>query len=201
MRGGEVTACAFAPDMTRLASACSDETLKLWDARSGQELATLSGHSDAVTGCTFAPDARRLASVSSDGTLRLWDAVRGEELGRFPLDTGCQTIAWSPDGMHLAANTATGGLHILTLENLARIPAVATAFTHLPTERKRSSGDSTIPHVGCWRCRQWFAVEAAQLGREVLCPRCGARLRLNSFTIDADWRSIARAWAGASRDG
>jgi hypothetical protein len=32
------------------------------------------------------------------------------------------------------------------------------------------------------------------LGTELDCPKCGARLTLNPFTINADWRPIRKAW-------
>ena len=35
---------AFSPDGKRLASASADETVKVWDAQTGQELLTFKGH-------------------------------------------------------------------------------------------------------------------------------------------------------------
>jgi len=49
-------------------------------------------------------------------------------------------------------------------------------------------------HFGCPLCRLWSAAPGSALGQELDCPRCGLRLKLNPFTIDADWRPIARAW-------
>ena len=44
----EVMSVAFSPDGKRLAVGERDETVKVWDARSGQEMLTLKGHTDAV---------------------------------------------------------------------------------------------------------------------------------------------------------
>jgi WD40 repeat protein len=71
---------AWSPDGRRIVSASSDNTLRIWDADSGQGLRTLSGHENSVWGCAWSPDGRRIVSVSSDGTLRLWDVQRGREL-------------------------------------------------------------------------------------------------------------------------
>jgi WD40 repeat protein len=62
----------FSPDGTRLASASGDNTVRLWDARDGQPLVTLAGHTNVVAHVTFSPDGTRLASASWDHTVRLW---------------------------------------------------------------------------------------------------------------------------------
>ncbi|MCG8365210.1 MAG: hypothetical protein MJA27_18005 [Pseudanabaenales cyanobacterium] len=51
----------------------------LWDAASGQVLATLND-GDVVGAITFSPDGQSVATVSWDGTARLWDAASGEVL-------------------------------------------------------------------------------------------------------------------------
>ena len=70
---------AFSPDGKRLASASYDETVKVWDAATGQETLTLKGHTSAVTSVAFSPDGKRLASASGDGTVKVWDAATGQE--------------------------------------------------------------------------------------------------------------------------
>jgi len=50
--------------------------VNLWDAETGQELRTLSGHSGWVNAIAFSPDDQTLASGSCDGQVRLWDVAR-----------------------------------------------------------------------------------------------------------------------------
>jgi tetratricopeptide (TPR) repeat protein len=69
-----VSSVAFSPDGQRLASASWDQSVKLWDAVSGQELRTLKGHTNMVSSVAFSPDGQRLASASHDATVKLWDA-------------------------------------------------------------------------------------------------------------------------------
>jgi WD40 repeat protein len=79
--------------------------VKLWDATSGQEGRTLSGHSDAVTGVAFSPDGHRLASASGDQTVKLWNTATGQEVLTLSFDAVMVSgVAFSPDGRRLAAS-------------------------------------------------------------------------------------------------
>ena len=50
-----------------------DNTLKVWDAQTGQETLTFKGHSGSVTSMSFSPDGKRIVSGSADKTLKVWD--------------------------------------------------------------------------------------------------------------------------------
>ena len=68
-----VTQVNFSPDGQRLASASYDNTVKVWDATTGQESLTLKGHTGDVNSVSFSPDGQRLASASHDGTVKVWE--------------------------------------------------------------------------------------------------------------------------------
>jgi WD40 repeat protein/tRNA A-37 threonylcarbamoyl transferase component Bud32 len=59
-----------------LASASSDNTIKLWDLSTKWELRTLKGHTREVTSVAFSPDGKSLASGSADGTINIWRVFR-----------------------------------------------------------------------------------------------------------------------------
>ncbi|WP_185747446.1 WD40 repeat domain-containing protein [Humibacillus xanthopallidus] len=99
-----VSAVAFSPDGGRLISASMDRTLVVWDAGSGERLATLAGHHSGVTSLAWSPDGRRVVSGSWDDTVRMWDAWSGDLVATLEgHDRGVGGVAWSPDGAHLAS--------------------------------------------------------------------------------------------------
>lgn len=103
---GPIYSMAWSPNGRVLASAGYGQ-VKLWDAVTRQELATLTGHSSYVWGVAWSPDGSTLASASQDGTVRLWDAASLENT--TVLETGWAfSVSWSPDGKYLVVGTGSG---------------------------------------------------------------------------------------------
>ncbi len=99
-----VNGVAFSPDGRRIASASRDQTVKVWDAGSGQVALTLKGHTDGVHGVAFSPDGRRIASAGWDQTVKVWDAGSGQETLTLEGHTGgVRGVAFSPDGRRIAS--------------------------------------------------------------------------------------------------
>lgn len=81
----------FTPDGSKVATASSDHSLKIWNAVSGEELATLVGHQGPVASVAISPDGRLLASGSQDNTIRLWDVPQTKPLQVFAGHQGAAT--------------------------------------------------------------------------------------------------------------
>jgi WD40 repeat protein len=63
---------SFSPDGKRLATGSEDMTAKLWDAGTGKELMSLSGHGAAVGSVTWSADGKRLATAGVDGIVEVY---------------------------------------------------------------------------------------------------------------------------------
>ena len=70
-------AVAFSADGRVLASASTDQTIRLWDAETGNLMHVLDAHTQQVWAISFRPDSQLLASGSFDGTIKLWDVQSG----------------------------------------------------------------------------------------------------------------------------
>jgi len=94
----------FSPDGTRVVTTSADKTIRIWDAATGEPLATLHGHAGAAYVATYTADGTGLVSVGWDGTMRTWD-VRRAESGRTLLGhtSYVYSVAFHPDGRRAAS--------------------------------------------------------------------------------------------------
>ena len=70
----KIVHAAFAPDGLRVLTTSGDNTARLWDSATGEEVAVLNGHWATVTSAAFSPDGQRIVTASDDHTARIWPA-------------------------------------------------------------------------------------------------------------------------------
>ncbi|WP_414756268.1 WD40 repeat domain-containing protein, partial [Anabaena sp. CCY 9910] len=75
-----VWSVSFSPDGKTLASGSEDNTIKLWNLETGNQIRTLKGHSNFVYSVSFSPDGKTLASGSKDNTIKLWHLETGNQI-------------------------------------------------------------------------------------------------------------------------
>lgn len=75
-----VCAIAISPDGQMLASGSSDNTVKLWNLPTAQEICTFKGHLERVDAVSFSLDGKTLASSSSDNSVKLWNLRNQTEI-------------------------------------------------------------------------------------------------------------------------
>jgi WD40 repeat protein len=106
-----------------LATAGLEGNAKLWDAQTGKELLTLSGHTGQVFSIAFSPDGNTVATASGDKTAKLWDALTGKELLTLHAPDGLTSVSFNPDGSQLAvaSRDGTNRIYLLKIEDLVAL--------------------------------------------------------------------------------
>jgi serine/threonine protein kinase len=76
--GAAVNDLVFTPDGNYVISASDDKNIGVWEASSGNQVTTLTGHTDSVLSLSLSRDGKLLVSSSKDGTIRLWQLSNGQ---------------------------------------------------------------------------------------------------------------------------
>lgn len=77
----------------------------MWDARTGEEITTLNGHTSGFIDACFSPDGNRIASVSYDKAINLWDAFTAIKIATLTGHSDRVTgVCFSPDASRIIAN-------------------------------------------------------------------------------------------------
>jgi WD40 repeat protein len=109
-----ILAVAFSPDGTKLATASSDGTAKVWTL-DGKELFTLKGHAEAVVSVAFSPNGKYIATGGNDKdkTVKLWDADNGKEIKTLKGPTrAVSSVVFTGDSSQLAGGSMDGNITI-----------------------------------------------------------------------------------------
>ncbi|MGD9497507.1 MAG: WD40 repeat domain-containing protein [Armatimonadota bacterium] len=103
--GGPVEAVAAFPEGSRVVSGSRDETLRIWDALSGETLAVLGGARMGAYAVAISPDGARVAAGGKDSVVREWELASGELLRELPGHFGyVRALAYTPAGDHLLSS-------------------------------------------------------------------------------------------------
>jgi WD40 repeat protein/serine/threonine protein kinase len=87
----------------RVATPGPENTVKIMNAQTGEEVLTLRGHERIVTSLSFHEATKWLASGSEDGTVRVWNVTTAKQVSTFRQKRPVTCVALSPDGRRVAS--------------------------------------------------------------------------------------------------
>jgi len=117
-----VRSIVYSPDGNTFASLgmWGDKTIKLWNAKTGELIHTLTEHTGGINVIAYSPDGKILASASDDKTVKLWNVKTGELKHTLTgYSHSVDTMAYSPDGKTLSsASSSWNDDHTIKLWNV-----------------------------------------------------------------------------------
>jgi WD40 repeat protein/serine/threonine protein kinase len=188
----------FSPDGQYLATATIDGGVRLWLAKSGEELKKWQAHETNATSVCFSPDSQYLATGGYDAKAKVWDVQRVlEDEDPAPLvqlehsdRVRVWSVTFSPDGRRLAfaGGRTADELGVVKVWDLKQREEMFTlsGFTDRPTCVQFSSDGRRLAVA----CPQWVQLCDAQTGREQfrwLDPQDG----FTEVTFSPDGRRLA----------
>ncbi len=183
---------AVTPDGGKVVMA-EDNILNVWDLATGTHLPLLKGFT-LVDDMAITSDCQRVVTKGEDKTIKVWDMATGKELACFYAENDIVTYAIDFVGRGIVVGDSIGRVYLLVLENVLPGSPVITA-RHLSDYPRWQFWRHNFA-IGCPLCRTWSEIPASALGTEISCLHCGKHIKLNPFTINADWRLVAKAWRG-----
>lgn len=183
----------FNPTGSRVATAGPDNTVRIWDVDTGDEVMSLS-HPYGIYSIDFSPDGRRLATgASSEGEIRVWDLETGTEILQMKHGTAIFDLKFSPDGKMLATggNGSWGGAIVWDAASGKEITRMKTVNR---TRRLQFSPDGSLlatTSIGVLVSPANARVWEATTGREV--ARLGPEVAATSMAFNPDSSRLATA--------
>jgi serine/threonine-protein kinase len=105
----------FAAVLTETEGPRSSVVVKVWDVATGNERASLP--TGVATGMDFSPQGRLLALLTRSPRVQVWETGAGprERARNLTFPGVVQSLAFAPDGRHLATGNGNGTVYILRL--------------------------------------------------------------------------------------
>ena len=101
---GSVNSAIYSHKGDFVVSSSWDETIRIWDIKTGICIRTLICYGSSVSYASISPDDKLIASASEDGTIRLWSVETGEKICTFEGHTATiNSVLFSHDGRFLVS--------------------------------------------------------------------------------------------------
>jgi WD40 repeat protein len=169
----------------------------LWGKSRGDQIRTLTGHSDYVNSVAYSPDGTMLASASSDHTVKLWNAKTGQLMATCAGHSkAVKSVAFAPNGKFFVSAGSDGLVQlwdaqthrmVLTIENHSPNLAISDRFLAL------TIGGNSLDNIG-GKVQLWNYATGQMVAT---LPESGNRAVFSpdgKTLATANWQGMIKLW-------
>jgi WD40 repeat protein len=104
------------PDGSLAVTGCLDKIVRVWDLKTGKEVARFTGHTGGLHAVRFLEGGKQVVSAGVDKRLYVWDSRTGKEVYHLDgHDKGINSLAVTPDGKTLVSGGVDQTLRVWDL--------------------------------------------------------------------------------------
>ncbi len=118
---GYITGVAYSGNGTTIATSSWDDTVRLWNGKTGEETGVLNGHKDTVQCVALSQDGKYVASGSIDKTAIVWERESGARLVEVKHEGAVMDVAFSSDASLLATASRDGTIQVWKIDTASRL--------------------------------------------------------------------------------
>ncbi|CCH42642.1 putative WD repeat-containing protein [Wickerhamomyces ciferrii] len=191
---GRIVRSKFHPSGKFIASASFDQTWRLWDIETQQQLLLQEGHSKEVYTLGFQKDGSLLASAGLDAIGHVWDLRLGKSI--MILDGHIKPIYgldWRDNGYQIATGGAEGSIKIWDLrmsKDIFTIPAHNKIISDLKFNGNILSSSSYDGTVKLYNCDNWIELHRLEGHSDKVMSVDLA----DDFIISSGWDRSVKIW-------
>jgi small GTP-binding protein len=197
----EINRIAWSSDGRWIASSSFDETVRIWDAQTGQPVETLKGPGRAVFCVAWSPDDRLLAFGGVDRSVSLWE-VQTKQWGRSLSGPrgNINDLAWSPDGGLLVSGSADSTIYLWQLSLSRSFGKLEDHSNEVYALAWSPNGNTLASGSISGVIRTWDMQKPTRFTKGVSL-RSSALSDTSNAIHSLDWKPASTILAAGSRDG
>ena len=150
---GSINAVSWSPDNIHLVTGDVTKQAIIWNAVTGDKIATYRGQTAAILALAWAPEGSGIASGADlpDTTVHYWNSTTLKPIWNVSTQGSTQSLAWSPNGAQLAMGASQVHLlNPLTGGQMLSYQGDASALSWSPNGRYIASGGQSTT-VQIWQ--------------------------------------------------
>jgi WD40 repeat protein len=154
--GGAVYGADINADGTMLVTCSADRTVRIWNATTGRQRFSMSGHTAPVHAVAMSPNGSLIVSSAADKTIRLWDATGGrqlKQLATFP--STMYAVAFHPLGKLVAVAGADRMVHLIDVLTGNVVKTMEGHSDYVHCVRFNTSGNRLLSYGYAAELRVW----------------------------------------------